>query len=592
MKKTLLLVSSFFSLLAVNAQNLPVSQVAANKNAVLEELTGINCQYCPDGHKRAQEIKDANPGRVILVNVHAGGYASGTPNLKTTDGDLLDPFFNPSGYPAGAVQRTPHSSDMTAIATGRGNWAGQVSTVLSAASPVNVALNATVDASTREVTVTVEVFYTSPFTAGTNHYLNVGILQNNFEGPQVGSALNPTAVLPNGNYLHQHIFRGYINTGGTWGQSIAASSAGVITQTYTYTLPANINGTPLEIGQLEFFAIVHAGHNAATTSQIFTGAETTPIYTNVPPATASNAGIVNSLDVCAGESIIPVVKVTNAGEAITSINFSTSINGGTAVPYTHNGTIPQFGSAEITLPSMSFTPLATNNVQVVITSVNGGTGSIGTVSTSTKPINVGDAVNSLTGTAKMTTDRYGSELTWEIRNSSNVVVASGGPYTDATGSGAFPQADVNFTMLANECYTVKVEDAYGDGFDSGYGNGNFQVMAGGVEVAAVATFSGSEAIDKMKTASSASINEVTAAIGMEVYPNPAVNVVNVKFEANGGDYSLAITDLAGRAVTSTVITNANGLQNVALPIEGLVAGNYLITVAKDGATFTQNLIVR
>lgn len=592
MKKTLLIVSSFFSLLAVNAQNLPVSQSAANKNAVLEELTGINCQYCPDGHKRAQEIRDANPGRVVLVNVHAGGYASGTPNLKTTDGDLLDPFFDPSGYPAGSVQRTPHSSDMTRIATGRGNWLGQVNTVLNAPSPVNVALNASVDASTRQVTVTVEVFYTSPFTAGTNHYLNVGILQNNFEGPQVGSSLNPSAVLPNGNYLHQHIFRGFINTGGTWGESIDASSTGVITKTYTYTLPASINSVPLEIGQLEFFAIVHEGHNAVTTSKIYTGAETAPIYSNVPAATASNAGIINLLNVCAGESITPIVKVTNSGEAITSIEFSTSINGGTAVPFTYTGTIPQFGSAEITLPSMSFTPQGTNNVQVVITSVNGGAGSIGTVSTSTKAIYVADEANSLAGTVKMTTDRYGSELTWEIRNSSNVVVASGGPYTDAAASGAFPQPDVNFTMVANECYTAKVMDSYGDGFDSGYGNGNFQVLAGGLVVASVTTFAESEAIDKMKTSASASINEVTAAIGMEVYPNPAVNVVNVKFEANGGDYSLAITDLTGRVVTSTVIANANGMQNVALPIEGLVAGNYLITVAKDGASFTQNVIVK
>jgi hypothetical protein len=355
-------------------------------------------------------------------------------------------------------------------------------------------------------------------------------------------------------------------------------------------LPATINGVPLEIGQLEFFAFVHAGHNAATTSQIYTGAETAPIYTNVPPATASNAGIINSMDVCAGESIIPVVKVTNAGEAITSIDFSASINGGTAVPYTYNGTIPQFGSVEVTLPSMSFTPQGTNNVQVIITSVNGGAGSIGTVSTSTKVINIGSEVNSLTGTAKMTTDRYGSELTWEIRNSSNTVVASGGPYTNASASGAYPQTDVNFTMVANECYTVKIMDTYGDGFDAGTGNGDFKVIAGGVTVAAVATFTGSEAIDKMKTSSSAAINEVTAAIGMEVYP--AMDVVNVKFEAKGGDYSLAITDLAGRVVKSTIIANANGIQNVVLPIEGLVAGNYLITVAKDGATFTQNVIVR
>jgi hypothetical protein len=164
-----------------------------NKNVVLEELTGINCQFCPDGHLRAQQIKDANPGRVILVNIHAGSFAPANPNLKTADGDALNTFFNPTGYPAGSVQRKPHSTDMTRIATGRGNWTSQATAVIGEVSPVNVAMNASIDVATRIVTVNVEMFYTSPFPAGTNHFLNVGMAQNNWEGPQVGSAANPSA---------------------------------------------------------------------------------------------------------------------------------------------------------------------------------------------------------------------------------------------------------------------------------------------------------------------------------------------------------------------------------------------------------------
>lgn len=91
--------------------------------------------------------------------------------------------------------------------------------------------------------------------------------------------------------------------------------------------------------------------------------------------------------------------------------------------------------------------------------------------------------------------------------------------------------------------------------------------------------------------SGANVSEIET-IGMEVYPNPAVNVVNVKFEANGGEYTLSITDLAGRVVATTVVSNASGMQNVVLPVEELVSGNYLITVAKEGASFTQNLIVK
>ena len=66
---TLLLCTlAFFMGIHVNAQTI-VSTSPANKNVVLEEFTGIYCTYCPDGHKIAQQIKDANASRVVLVNV-------------------------------------------------------------------------------------------------------------------------------------------------------------------------------------------------------------------------------------------------------------------------------------------------------------------------------------------------------------------------------------------------------------------------------------------------------------------------------------------------------------------------------------------
>ena len=594
MKKTLLLVCSSFSVFMLNAQNTPVSQTPLNKNVVLEELTGINCTFCPDGHKRAQQIKDANPGRVVLVNIHAGSFAPNNPNLKTTDGDLLNTFFNPTGYPAGSVQRKPHSSDMTRIATGRGNWAGQATAVLAEVSPVNVAMNASIDAATRVVTVNVQMYYTSPFAAGTSNYLNVGFSQNNYEGPQVGSAANPTSVLPNGNYLHQHIFRGFINTGGTWGETIDASSTGVITKTYTYTIPAAINGVPVEIGQLEFFAIVHKGNNTPTTSEAYTGALVNPTYTNVPAATITNAGITNALNVCAGESVSPVVKVTNSGAATTSIKLATSINGGTPVVYTYSTAIPQFGSALVTIPGVSFTPSGTNTASVAVVEVNGGTSGIGATPIATKPIDIAGVANGKTGTVKVTTDRYGSETTWTVKNSAGVTVASGGPYTDAAANGTYPQPDVTFNLAANDCYTLEVKDSYGDGYDSGYGNGNVEIQVNGTAIAGVPSFpSGSSVIDKMQSSATAAINELTAAIEMEVYPNPSsTGVVNVKFDAQGGDYTVAITDLSGRRVITENVNNASGTTTVMLPVADLMSGNYLVTVLNNGATYTQSLIIK
>lgn len=595
MKQSLLLLGGVFaSSISLFAQQTPVSQTPQNRNAVLEELTGIHCGYCPDGHKRANDIAAANPGRVVLVNVHAGGYAtpgSGEPDLRTTDGTALDGFFNPEGYPAGAVQRKPFGTEAF-LATSRANWQSQVNTTLAEASPANVAMDATIDATTRQLTLHVEIFYTSPQAAGTNHYLNIGMLQNDFEAIQSNYGnYNPTAILPNGKYLHQHIFRGYLNAGGTWGETIDASQTGVITKTVTYTLPANINGVDLNIGKLQFFAILHTGHNTYSNSAVVTAAEITPTYTNVPNATASANSIVNSFNVCDGQSITPIIKVDNSGSAITSINFSSSINGGTAVPYTFNGNIPAFGSQEITLPAMVVNAQGTNTLQVTITSVNGGAGNVGNVSVATKPIAIASVADGLNAVVKMTTDRYGSETTWKLFNSANTVVAQGGPYTDAAASGAFPQADVNVTLNANECYKAVVYDAYGDGFDSGYGNGDFKVMVNGIAVATVATFSaGSSMEDAMKVSGTASINEASAEIGMSVYPNPASGLVNVSFDAKG-DYTVSIMDVAGRVVATQAVSAA-GTTNIEMPISNLQAGNYFVSVANGVSSYTQKLMVK
>ncbi|MEK9601231.1 MAG: hypothetical protein VW147_05270, partial [Bacteroidota bacterium] len=52
-----------FTISSSIAQNW-VSTTPENKKVILEELTGVNCTYCPDGHKRANAIKDNNPDNV------------------------------------------------------------------------------------------------------------------------------------------------------------------------------------------------------------------------------------------------------------------------------------------------------------------------------------------------------------------------------------------------------------------------------------------------------------------------------------------------------------------------------------------------
>ena len=112
MKKFIFPSFVFFTFIA-SAQTF-VSTSVENKNIILEEFTGISCVFCPAGHLIGQNLHDANPNDVFLINIHTGGYASpqgpGT-DFNTSFGSAIAGQSGLSGYPAGTVNR--HQFAMT-----------------------------------------------------------------------------------------------------------------------------------------------------------------------------------------------------------------------------------------------------------------------------------------------------------------------------------------------------------------------------------------------------------------------------------------------------------------------------------------------
>jgi hypothetical protein len=91
-------------------------------------------------------------------------------------------------------------------------------------------------------------------------------------------------------------------------------------------------------------------------------------------------------------------------------------------------------------------------------------------------------------------------------------------------------------------------------------------------------------------AESGSVADVDA-INMSVFPNPATDNVNVAFEA-AGDYTITITDMAGRVVSTNAYSNLSGAQNLAIPVADLMSGNYIVSVATDAASYNQVLVIK
>lgn len=82
----------------------------------------------------------------------------------------------------------------------------------------------------------------------------------------------------------------------------------------------------------------------------------------------------------------------------------------------------------------------------------------------------------VTATLDLTFDRWGSEVSWQVKDALGGVVASGGGYPD-TGSGTSTSDTKTFALCSGRTYTLVTTDAYGDGWGS---VGNYTLTIGGV----------------------------------------------------------------------------------------------------------------
>ena len=239
------------------------------KSTILEEFTGIYCGYCPDGHLIASNMYNANPDRVILINIHQGSFANpgaGDPDYRTSWGDAIANQTGLTGYPAGTVNRHVFSTAQSAggTANGRSTWSAMSDEIMQQVSPVNVGASSTYNASTNELTIDVEAYYTSNSSASTN-YMNVVLIQDSLLGPQSGGTnYNPTNYVGS-DYVHSHMLRDMVT--GQWGDVINNTTQGSLYQNqYIYTLPTDVNGVSVDISNCHLVVFV-----AESYQEIYTG---------------------------------------------------------------------------------------------------------------------------------------------------------------------------------------------------------------------------------------------------------------------------------------------------------------------------------
>lgn len=458
--------------LQINAQQF-VSTEQQNRNVFIEEYTGKNCTWCPEGQMVANGIARTFPGRVFLVNIHAGSFSPANyPNLNTEDGTAMVEANQLYSFPAGYVNRTSE------YAVGREQWSSYTMEQLAQTAECNVGGQVLIDPVTREATINVEVYYTSS-SAKDKNYLTVMMLQDDIVGDQEGGQYNPEQYI-NGEYHHMHVLRDVVTP--TWGEEISPTTEGtLITKTYNYTIPEIIgdpNGTEAVIDNIYFIAFVSEFYDGYQTCPVLNVNELltiqdldvvySPVITEIHPASYIS---------CSENNVIKV-NIANLGKyEINNMKFETTVNGVTS-EFGWEGSL--LGQHEMTVDFAIDNLVADNVVAVKIIEINAEPyeDSAATLEFQAEgwlDLELEPETENETLTIEITQDKYGHQTKWYVIDSNYNILASGGPYQYLNEPGTELHTE-SVTLSKGDCVKFIITDAGGNGINNGNGEGSYRVL--------------------------------------------------------------------------------------------------------------------
>lgn len=239
---------------AANAWPTFTTNTNTNRNVLIEDYTGHGCNFCPYAATEAENIKNANPGRVVVMAVHAGPNGTGT--LQEVSSTYPTVFYNQisdelgfyfgagwsgslfNGNPFGSVSRKDNGNGTPM--EGLQTWANSTSTILSANElKVNLQAASNYYSSTSGLFLHTEIDVIDPTL--TNELRIVAyLIENELVAPQK----MPDASI-NYTYLHHDILRASLD-GTTFGQTLDAAHLdpnGKYYFNYIYELPAGYDNT-------------------------------------------------------------------------------------------------------------------------------------------------------------------------------------------------------------------------------------------------------------------------------------------------------------------------------------------------------------
>jgi len=525
-----------FTFIFLNAQNNYAQQI--DRNYVVVEIgTGTWCVYCPGAAMGADDLVE-NGHQVAVIENHNGD------SHAYTGSNARNSYYGITGYPTAFFDGGNSVVGGSNTSSMYGTYLPVYNTAIAVMSDFSLDLNYTHTGPDYDVTIDIDEVGDY---AGTNLAIHLVLteshIQENWQGQTelnfISRAMYPT-----------HTGTTYTGDATTLNLSFTADAA-------------------WDLSNCELVAFIQDND----TKQIL---QSDKAFLAEPVGT-NNIILIDAQDnsdICVG-SITPSLKVKNYGTAdVSSMTIDYSINSGAIT-----GSVDWVGDpiafnhfAQITLDEISGIILEpTNTVDFEISTVNGGSDDDPTNNTTSITFENPVAVNQIVN-LELHTDGWGSECTWNIKDSGGSIIENGGPY------GNNQTINETFTLPGEDCYSFNIIDSYGDGggviylrddddnilyhTDGSYGFGETQAF---------------------KTPVGASVDDTAFAASL-IFPNPTNQTLYIE---NAEGLNITLFDVLGREL----LVKENISVSEQLNVSNFSEGTYLLQLSDGNSKRIEKIVI-
>jgi len=281
-----------------------------------------------------------------------------------------------------------------------------------------------------------------------------------------------------------------------------------------------------------------------------------------------------------GDSISPKITFRNHGSNnLTTLNINYELDGGGVNTVNWTGNLLPYGLDSINLSAIyiaggphTFSANCTNPNGIIDENM----------ANDSAFTNFNSNETPVFASLNLTTDNWGAELTWVVRDLAGNTIVQGGGYQNIAGG----ELIIESLCLTDSCFTFTLYDSAGDGFCCSFGTGELQILNNlGDTLAENYTFN-SDSISFPFCLIASTISFSTIRNEFNIFPNPTRGIFEIETTSKI-PYNVLIYDVVGNLIHQ----KQNAFQKVELNLSAIKKGIYFVVIKSKNEKIVKRLVI-